>query len=505
HGCDHEWKRAFCTGHETCPLFKKEMETLEALRLLAEEPIYERFLENIDKTLKADVTSKKLVLLTALSAYSDNPLNLYMKGPPSIGKTACTVAVTNYFPKEDVWSLGGMTPKALIHQKGYYDKEAGRHVIELWNKILLFLDAPDLKTLDMLKPILSHDMTEIEYRWTDPEKLKTKKVFIRGWPAVIFCTTQTQLLQEIASRGMTATPEINEAKFKAVIEFKGDRLVQPWKYHEVDEEKEMIGRALACLKSPSTSPVRHTHVVIPYAKKLSRKFPHREAQYLREFDKYCSLIGTHAFLHQYQRFIREEVVDGKPTEYVIADPRDYEEGTALYSEIREATLAGVPSHVIEFFDKVVSCLTGGATYEDLRKRYFEVYHKSLGKSTLSSYLSPLEDLGWISIETHPEDRRRRLVTVEGKPDIASQFRFEKFSELFGPEDLKEWLGESARIVRKGPMGRNIVEGEDLLMNYWTISDAEDLEPVRKMDAENIASCKSEANKRSDPKNWLEKR
>jgi len=69
----------------------------------------------------------------------------------------------------------------------------------------------------------------------------------------------------------------------------------------------------------------------------------------------------------------------------------------------------VPSHVIEFFEKVISPFVDGATYEDLRKRYFGIYHKSLGKSTLTSYLAPLEDLGWISIITHPDDKRQQII------------------------------------------------------------------------------------------------
>jgi len=89
----------------------------------------------MDKTLKCDLTNKELVLDVGVSAYSSNPQNLFMKGPPSTGKTAVTVAVTSYFPEEDVWSLGNMTPKALIHGKSTYNEQDGKYYIDLENKL----------------------------------------------------------------------------------------------------------------------------------------------------------------------------------------------------------------------------------------------------------------------------------------------------------------------------------------------------------------------------------
>jgi len=44
-----------------------------------------------------------LVFLVCLSAYGSNPLNLFLKGESSIGKTHIAKSVAEYFPEEDVW------------------------------------------------------------------------------------------------------------------------------------------------------------------------------------------------------------------------------------------------------------------------------------------------------------------------------------------------------------------------------------------------------------------
>lgn len=42
-----------------------------------------------------------------------------------------------------------------------------RYIIDLRNKILVFLEAPHFETYNILRPILSHDASEISYKVTD--------------------------------------------------------------------------------------------------------------------------------------------------------------------------------------------------------------------------------------------------------------------------------------------------------------------------------------------------
>ena len=166
-----------------------------------------------------------------------------------------------YFPQEDIWFLGGLSPKALIHEHGILMNKYGERIsledkpikpkkrdfqseeeyeealkrykeeleawkeelrdsyylIDLRNKILVFLECPESETYRMLLPILSHDSERIEYRFTDKTakgQLRTTRVVIEGFPATIFVTVDRKHIEELATRSFTATPETSKEKIE---------------------------------------------------------------------------------------------------------------------------------------------------------------------------------------------------------------------------------------------------------------------------------------------------
>lgn len=200
----------------------KQLGGFKAGDLLAVDPqLFPKFMRHLSKTVKRDETTKKLAFLTGLSAYTPEPINLFLRGEGSIGKTYNVVESLKYFPKEDVWLLGGLSRTALVHSYGVLvdkngdlilpsqkpdkkasedEKEAWRnrlrdsyYLVDLTSKILVFLDAPNFDTFMALRPILSHDAHEISYRFTDKTskgQLQTQHVVIRGWPSTIFAAQQ---------------------------------------------------------------------------------------------------------------------------------------------------------------------------------------------------------------------------------------------------------------------------------------------------------------------------
>jgi len=241
-----------------------------------------------DLAVRRDEITKNMIFLAGLSAYTKNPINVFMRGPSSIGKSYNTTQVLKYFPQEDVWMLGALSPTALVHGYGdlfdrndnkidladkptkqkvkeellelYRDvkdkkvdkdrvnaefEEAkkewterlkdARYVVDLREKILVFLEPPHIETYNKLRPILSHDKEEISYRFTDKEaqgKLRTAHVVIRGWPATIFCSTEERYIEDLATRGFTITPEMGPEKYQAGIQVVGEKKALPWKFHE---------------------------------------------------------------------------------------------------------------------------------------------------------------------------------------------------------------------------------------------------------------------------------
>ena len=93
----------------------KELGGLKAGDFLAVDPELEpKFMSHIGRTVKHDKMTSNLVLKTGLSAYTKEPLNVFLRGPSSIGKTYVVVNSLTAFPKKDVWFLGGLSPTAQI-------------------------------------------------------------------------------------------------------------------------------------------------------------------------------------------------------------------------------------------------------------------------------------------------------------------------------------------------------------------------------------------------------
>src|SRR5919199_242166 len=170
---------------------------------------YAEFVINtIKKTVKQEDSLVRQIFYSALSAYTNDPINLGIIAPTSEGKTYPVIESLKPFPKEDVWLIGSMSTKLLVRQKGVLvDKnnkllkpqikelkkeivdakeeekqeelkeqlqemyENARSLIDLRGKILVFLEPPQHELWDLLKPILSHDSEEIEFPFVDKTEI----------------------------------------------------------------------------------------------------------------------------------------------------------------------------------------------------------------------------------------------------------------------------------------------------------------------------------------------
>ncbi len=56
-----------------------------------------------------------------MSSFLPEPLNLGLAGSSGIGKTKNVLESLKYHPQEDIWYLGGMSPKSLIHERGVFE------------------------------------------------------------------------------------------------------------------------------------------------------------------------------------------------------------------------------------------------------------------------------------------------------------------------------------------------------------------------------------------------
>jgi hypothetical protein len=119
----------------------------------------------LDLTIKHDNENKLVSFLCMLSAYTEDcQLNVSFNAPSSTGKTYIPTQVAQYFPDADVRQFGGASPTAFFHDNASFDKERNVHIVDLERKILIFLEQPNPKLQENLRPVMSHDSKEISYK-----------------------------------------------------------------------------------------------------------------------------------------------------------------------------------------------------------------------------------------------------------------------------------------------------------------------------------------------------
>ena len=370
----------------------------KAYELLRGEDIVELFIKDSNRMVVKDEEIRKLVLFTLIAALGEKPHNLAMIGPWSIGKTHITVCVSSYF--DGVWSMGYMSPKALIHLKGLYDDEKDAYIIDMQFKKLLFLDRPHQETLEILKPLLSRDKFEIEYKFVEKKSGETWTSILKGYPVCVLCAVDSRYTEEYTSRWITASPESSKEKIKAVIMQKGDKIQFPDKYAEGEDYK-VLKRAFAILKKDAPH-----KVIIPFGKILSTHFRSDKLVDQRFFEMFISLIKAVTILNAFQR-----KKDDKGR--LIAEIEDYNEARKVLSTFELATVYGVGMDVIEFYEKVLKVeewWAGPLTYDDVMNKYQEIYGEPIGRDRMrESYIKPLERIGLIDVRQDPNDKRRRHI------------------------------------------------------------------------------------------------
>ena len=459
-------------------MINESQENQALLQLKTNPKILNVYMNHLDKTVKKDQATKRMVFLTALSAYSQNPQNLFLKGPSSIGKTYNVTQTLRYFRQETIWMLGGLSPTALVHDfgtlidaetkeeidpiedkpkkedysddNGKFDKKAyeaaqkrwrdrlrkAYYLVNLEGKILVFLESPHLETYMRLRPVLSHDAPQISYKFTDKPgggALRTMHVVLKGWPACIFCTTDTKYIEDLATRGFTVTPDLDQEKIKAAIQLIGEKKAYPWKFDsKTDQEFKNLQEFLDILTGRLSI---INNVVIPYSNELSRIYHSSLSRDMRDYLHFIALIELNCLLNIFKR---PYIILNK-NQYWMATIHDYITALELLKSFEETTRAGIPGHIITFYHKIIVPFQRPANYEELVEKHNEAMSEKVSKKSAYKYIELLRDIGWVDTIQDPEDKRRRLVYPLNKAESRLYYSLRQSTPFFHEKDLKNWL------------------------------------------------------------------
>jgi hypothetical protein len=339
--------------------------------------VFSRYMKYYSKTVKRDPVTKAMTFLVCLSTYTEDPLNLFLRGESSLGKTYVVSRITKLFPKSDVWDLGGATPKFLIRQHGVLvdeneqpilmtqkpDKNASMEKLQAWKdrlahsktiidltgKILVFLEAPHIEVFNAIRSILSHDEKEISYPFvnkTDSLGLKTVNVVIGGWPACVFCSSSEKHIQDLATRSITVTPTFDEKKFKDANKLSGARVSLPWKF-QPDKETELLKQFIREIKTLNGDILKH--IIIPYGEKFGEYYKSKHPRDMRDCKHILSLIQSCCLLHYAQR----PILRIEAEKDLLATEKDVSLIMALWQQIAETTETGAPGQILKLYKDVI--------------------------------------------------------------------------------------------------------------------------------------------------------
>jgi len=216
---------------------------------LRREATLEEITEILDLTIKLDEDIKSLVFLTFLTAYTKNEqVNVIVSGESSIGKTYVVSEVSKFFPNEDLIKKHGVSPTAFFYddnrvlvdkttlekftlvqpspdasqeEKHAYreQKKNTAFLQDFERKIIVLPDMPDVKVLEKLRPVLSHDDRICVYSNTTPNPygMRAKDVYVRGFGIFVVCTCTPYLDEQETSRTFQINPQWTPEKEKAVL------------------------------------------------------------------------------------------------------------------------------------------------------------------------------------------------------------------------------------------------------------------------------------------------
>lgn len=512
--------------------------------------------EVVLKEAKKEDRLTNQLLITMLSAYSKNPINLLINARSGVGKNYVINKVSALFPKSDIVNLASMTEKALFHRPGILvmqNKETGEYesieselsdieyeilekqkemsladkfskvelkneireiekkrndllkeskkLIDLSNKILIFLDTPPERLIIGMLPLLSHDQYEIEYEYVDTHNgIKTRNNVLRGWPAVIIAQaldySNSPRYQEIQRRFITTNPTMTQNKYNEAIDLICYKNSVPdiiYQHDIVSEQQKDVARDIINQLREQTLAISNNvkpsinNTIIPYEEIIRQSLPREKPEDMTRANRLHTYLGFLPTVHFNKRPRLEISTSSEDDDILskvivpIATFEDFRKTVSLmeYSD-------GVRPNVLEWYYDVLLDAYNAKTVVDSKtdskgnlkeetrlavtSNELIEKHKEKNGETLTSknllrwYLYPLLNHGYIDSISSVIDARANIYF----PVIETK----KYKNLFLSSNGNNFSQEKSKIVVNSSIFPNQVfmlsVFESILNNYSQI-------------------------------------
>jgi hypothetical protein len=462
-------------------------ETTSKLEALALNPNNEqRFLDDIHRKVKKDDVAVFDTFHIGLSTYM-KPNNLIHKSPSGAGKTYSTTETMDYFPQEDLITIGTQSPKVLSHQQGElmtidangkevsfsydetpekpknqdykgkpedykaaledykrqhreYEQKIKNHytLIRLAGKAMVFLDTISRETFEMYKTLLSHDKPKISHEYVD-DKGNVHRTVLEGWPSATFCTADPRILSpEFLTRTFSDYLQTDQGKIAAAQEVIDNTTSDPWEYEDDTDEKKLIKLYIREIRNTikqfnikSVQPFPNLRNIIAFSNTIVRD--------MRDYSHFSQLFPTYTMFKLFQRPII--TINGEHRLVVTID--DVLDALEQFHKIEETTRSGTDKTILDFYYDAIATIDTekGATVTEIQKK-----SKVKSAQTIRDRLRILEQAGYVNIEEGlQKDQRRWTVfpikvkvdetTTDNQTDVDLRFKLKK--------DAESWIETSS--------------------------------------------------------------
>jgi len=461
----------------------------------------EDLIDVLGSTVKHDDQNKAITFLTMLLTYTnEDQINLGFLAESSSGKSYIPLELSNYFPSEDLIKLGYASPTAFFHDYGVlmhregipvnfemkpskekvkedleFEKDnpsrediestykhkmrewkellkGSYYLVDLHQKIILFLDMPHDQLLQRLRSLLSHDDKLITLKITDRREkggLRTKTVVVKGYPTVIFCSAKFTLADQEKTRLLLLSPEISQEKLRESIALRIEKEANREDFIKrlmEDPKRKMLIERVRKIKE-----ARISSIVIPeeYRAFIYQQFI-EDHKYLiprhqRDISRLLALIKAHALLN----FMYRKRIDDN----IIIEKEDVEAGFKLYYGISEANEMGLSPEIYDIYCKVKPFIDEqGIDNNEFQRIYFKVFHKSLGMTRSWEILKALASSGLLLEDSDPNDKRKKRYYLAEKILPHSEERNISIPEVY--ETLRKqitqpfYTNEAVKLIRE---------------------------------------------------------
>jgi DNA primase len=315
-----------------------EADRAEAMKLLKDPQLLDRISADFSTCgLVGEHTNKLVGYLAAVSRKLDRPLAVLVQSSSAAGKSALMEAILAFVPEEERVHYSAMTAQSL-----FYMGET-----DLKHKVLAIAEEEGAERASYpLKLLQSEGELTIASTGKDPSsgRLVTHEYHVEGPAAILLTTTAIDLDEELQNRCLVLA--VDESREQTIAIHQAQRLSRT---REGAIRKRRRPKTLTLHRNAQRL-LRPLEIRNPYSPDLT--FLNKTTRTRRDQEKYLSLIDAVALLHQHQRQVKTEAVDGERVEYIEVTLDDIAAANRLAAEALGRMLDELPPQTRLFLDQL---------------------------------------------------------------------------------------------------------------------------------------------------------